>query len=61
MSSEREFMLDCLARWLIYNPDMGLRVWRNWSDKSHPSRKDEEFLDDMAFRVRREREKRGSL
>ena len=50
--------LDCLARWLIANPERGRSLWYHWSDPKHRNARSAEWLADMRSRVESERERR---
>ena len=51
--AERERLLNCLARYLIANPEKGRQHWRNWADSNHRNYKGQAWLDDMRERIRR--------
>ena len=50
---ERERLLDCLAGWLVANPERGRKLWSGWRDPEHRRYKGEEWIADMRGRIAR--------
>ena len=55
MTPDQSHLRDCLARWLLAEPERGRVLWAHWSNPKHRNARSREWLKDMAARIARER------